>query len=218
MPSAPHIHERLQQLASLDPTFQAFGAAEHQYQLNPCLNIQDIRAIESQYGIQLPEDYVWFLSQVGNGGAGPFYGLYAIEDSVEVHTDFGSPMSLNTPFPLTQAALPDETLLSLLEDQLEAAQEAGDEDLETELYEQYQALLFPAEWANGYLHLCDYGCGISFFLVITGEDAGTVWENSAVDAAGLMPSTEFGNTVKLGFLEWYQLWLGQALANLGKMD
>ena len=97
MPSAPHIHERLQQLASLDPTFQAFGAAEHQYQLNPCLTIQDISAIESQYGIQLPEDYVWFLSQVGNGGAGPFYGLYALEDSLEVHTDFGSPMSLNTP-------------------------------------------------------------------------------------------------------------------------
>ena len=127
-------------------------------------------------------------------------------------------MSLNSPFPLTQATLPNEAKLSLLEDQLEAAQEAGDEDLETELYEQYQALLFPSEWANGYLHLCDYGCGISFFLVIAGEDAGTVWENRAVDAEGLLPSNEFGNTVKLGFLEWYQLWLDQALANLSKVN
>ena len=161
---------------------------------------------------------MWFLSQVGNGGAGPFYGLYALEDSLEVHTDFDSPMSLNSPFPLTQATLPNEAKLSLLEDQLEAAQEAGDEDLETELYEQYQALLFPSEWANGYLHLCDYGCGISFFLVIVGEDAGTIWENRAVDAEGLMPSNEFGNTVKLDFLEWYQLWLEQALENLGKIN
>ena len=131
---------------------------------------------------------------------------------------FWQPHESEHPLPLTQATLPDETLLSLLEEQLEAAQEAGDEDLETELYEHYQALLFPAEWANGYLHLCDYGCGISFFLVVAGEDAGTVWENRAVDAAGLMPSTEFGNTVKVGFLEWYELWLDQALANLGKMD
>ena len=57
MPSIHHLTERLQQLAKLDPTFQAFGAAEHQYQLNPCLDIQAIRAIENQYGIQLPEDF-----------------------------------------------------------------------------------------------------------------------------------------------------------------
>ena len=131
MPSIQYFTERLQQLTKLDPTFQAFGAAEHQYQLNPILDIQAIRAIENQYGIQLPEDYVWFLSQVGNGGAGPFYGLYSLEDSLEVHTECGRPRSLNTPFPLTQATLPNEAQLSLLDDQLEAAQEAGDEDLET---------------------------------------------------------------------------------------
>ena len=37
-------------------------------------------------------------------------------------------------------------------------------------------------------------------------------ENRAVDAMGLMPSTELGNTDKIGFLEWYQLWLNQALS------
>lgn len=212
MQSAQSILTSLQQLAQRDPHFQAFGAAEHQYQLNPCLSTNDIAAIETEYGITLPTDYAWFLTQVGNGGAGPFYGLYSLQDSLEVHTDFASPVSLQTPFPLTRATMPDEHQLALLEEQIEAAQAAEDEDLETELYEQYQALLFPTEWANGYLHLCDYGCGISFFLVIAGADAGTVWENRAVDAMGLMPSTELGNTDKIGFLEWYQLWLDQALS------
>lgn len=211
MQSAPSILASLQQLAQRDPHFQAFGAAEHQYQLNPCLSAGDIETIEAEFGITLPADYAWFLTQVGNGGAGPFYGLYSLQDSLEVHTDFASPASLTTPFPLTSATLPDEHQLALLEEQIEAAQAAEDEDLETELYEQYQALLFPSEWANGYLHLCDYGCGISFFLVISGAATGSVWENRAVDAIGLMPSTELGNTEPIGFLEWYQLWLDQAL-------
>lgn len=206
------ILDKLQQLATRDVAFQAFGAAEHQYQLQPCLSPADIAAVEAQYHIRLPSDYAWFLSNIGNGGAGPFYGLYSLQDSLEVHTDFDSPSSLSEPFPLSVATEPNNAGLSALDTAIEMAQAAGNEDLETELYEQYQALLFPSEWANGYLHLCDYGCGINFFLVIAGADAGVVWENRCVDAMGLLPSTELGNTDKIGFLAWYELWLDNALA------
>jgi len=29
--------------------------------------------------IKLPEDYVYFLTQISNGGAGPYYGLCSLE-------------------------------------------------------------------------------------------------------------------------------------------
>lgn len=35
--------------------------------------------MEKEWNISLPEDYKLFLTQVGNGGMGPFYGLLPLE-------------------------------------------------------------------------------------------------------------------------------------------
>lgn len=42
--------------------------------------MQDIYNYENKYNIKLPEEYIFFLTQVGNGGAGPYYGLYPLEE------------------------------------------------------------------------------------------------------------------------------------------
>lgn len=54
----------------------------------------DLSAFESCHRVRLPTDYRYFLARVGNGGAGPFYGL-------EPLGTFG--YDLSKPFPLTQA-------------------------------------------------------------------------------------------------------------------
>ena len=67
----------LVQMQHEDPDLRVFGAIEHQYQLHPPLSEAAIRTFEMQYGITLPDEYRHFLSVIGHGGAGPYYGILA---------------------------------------------------------------------------------------------------------------------------------------------
>ncbi|MEH2163150.1 MAG: SMI1/KNR4 family protein [Nostoc sp.] len=73
------LQKKLTQLTILDATFEVFGSELHQYQLKPCLSHKDIQVFESRYNITLPSEYKNFLSQIGNGGAGPGDELSVIE-------------------------------------------------------------------------------------------------------------------------------------------
>src|SRR5690348_6488288 len=66
---------RLADLDRRDPRRKVFGAGAHQYKLNPPLPVSVVEAFEGTHGISLPEDYRLFLTEIGNGGAGPCYGV-----------------------------------------------------------------------------------------------------------------------------------------------
>ena len=55
-----------------------FGSDHHEFQLNAPLEESAIVEFESKHGIQLPPDYRAFLKYAGNGGAGPYYGIYPL--------------------------------------------------------------------------------------------------------------------------------------------
>lgn len=62
----------------------------------------------------------------------------------------------------------------------------------------------------GALSICNYGCGIGFFLVVNGPRVGEVWRDSQSDEAGILP--ECGADGRhLGFLDWYENWLNEAI-------
>ncbi len=61
-----------------DQGLSRFGADSHNYQLDPPASEETIAAFEARCGISLPEGYRDFLLWMGNGGAGPFYGLYPL--------------------------------------------------------------------------------------------------------------------------------------------
>jgi hypothetical protein len=61
------------------------------------LPLAEVKAFESVHRINLPTDYRCFLTTVGNGGAGPYYGLAPL-------ADFGR--DLSTPFPFSQSTEP----------------------------------------------------------------------------------------------------------------
>ncbi|WP_407572520.1 SMI1/KNR4 family protein [Deinococcus altitudinis] len=74
------VRERLAALRAADPHLQRFGARKHRYRLGPPLREAQIQAFEQQYALQLPQDYRTFLLTVGNGGAGPSYGMASLQD------------------------------------------------------------------------------------------------------------------------------------------
>ena len=47
--------------------------------MNPPLSQEQLVAFETHFDIDLPEGYRDFLFEVGNGGAGPYYGILPIE-------------------------------------------------------------------------------------------------------------------------------------------
>src|SRR5690242_2351707 len=65
----------LGELDRRDRRRRVFGAASHQYKLNPPLPVSVIAAFEERHGVSLPEDYRRFVTEVGNGGVGPYYGV-----------------------------------------------------------------------------------------------------------------------------------------------
>lgn len=71
------VERILDQARRMDSGLEMFGASKHQYKLNPPVNLPFVRAIEEEYRFRFPEDYVQFITEIGDGGAGPGYGLFS---------------------------------------------------------------------------------------------------------------------------------------------
>lgn len=66
------LREILAGLAASDPKLKRFGAAQHRYQLAPPI---DERAVE----LELPVDYLEYVTHLSAGGVGPYYGLLRVD-------------------------------------------------------------------------------------------------------------------------------------------
>ena len=87
MPGSPQpawagkLRKQLNRAGEKDPDLSRFGAYEHKYQLNPPASAEAVAAFEARFHVSLPEGYRSFLLWMGNGGAGPFYGLYRLGEA-----------------------------------------------------------------------------------------------------------------------------------------
>lgn len=89
---AEYIKLLVKRAGEVDKTREVFGASKHQYSLNQVVSMDNIYRFESKYNIKLPAEYVFFLTMVGNGGAGPYYGLYTLENSI-IHNEYPDAIS-----------------------------------------------------------------------------------------------------------------------------
>ena len=212
------IKRKLALLREADPGCKQFGARTHRYQLNPALAPAAVQAFEHAHHVQLPADYVAFLTEVGDGGAGPYYGVRSLEasraldwDDARTHPtryhDLGQPFPHAQPWNMTVE-------LADLDEQIEQAAAAGDDDREEALHEQKWALAGADAHDYGRLSTCNYGCGITISLVVSGPAQGTMWTDDRADDAGLYPTSEGGITGSITFLDWYEHWLDASLAAL----
>jgi hypothetical protein len=86
--------DELRQRDSGCRVFGAGGSFGHEHAFCPPLPEWQLKAFEINHQIVLPADYRLFLALVGNGGAGPYYGIMQL--------DLGTKESdLRNPFPWT---------------------------------------------------------------------------------------------------------------------
>ncbi|MET8539646.1 SMI1/KNR4 family protein [Kitasatospora sp. NPDC004799] len=133
--------------------------------LRSVLSEAEVRSFERDYGVALPADYRTFLMTIGDGGPGPYHGIWVLSRSYGPKDEAWWPGYLATPFPFTRAVGPDD-----LEDDY-------DED----------------GIVPGSMIISDMGCGAFVRLVVTGAASGQVWFDTLGIDDRLTPGPAFGD-------------------------
>lgn len=203
-----NIKNKLEQLRQLDTNFEVFGSEKHRYMLNPIVQIDTIKQFETKHKITLPSEYVAFLTILGNGGAGPFYGLEPLENTLFDDLDYlhnDSLLDPSKPFLHTEAwNMEFEPTVSEDENQEENDRQ----------YEEFTDLYFDIEQINGVIAICNYGCGISLNLVVNGQEYGNIWTDDRGNEGGIYPTVQLGEKGRIHFLDWYELWLDKSIIEI----
>jgi hypothetical protein len=199
------IRAALQRLKIAAPDI--FGANGHHFTLNAPLVEADVLAFEQQHAIRLPTDYRRFLLEVGNGGAGPYYGVFplgsfdGVRDDLQPWGDFVG--TLAEPFAFREAwndltGCPEEALAHSNEDEYERRLNG------------FEKRYWNASVMNGAFPICHMGCALRIWLVVSGGEAGNVWYDRRADYNGIAPVlTRGGDHATFG--AWYTQWLDDAL-------
>ena len=156
----------------------------HRYRLEAPIVADEIVTFERQHGITLPEDYRQFLTQVGNGGAGPDYGIYSLGEGEE------------GPLPaIVLENLPVEFALD---------EPWNDMDLleKPESYYSYELLA-------GAIPIATRGCALDYWMVVSGPRRGEIWLDKRTDGEGVEPICEVDG-LHMTFGLWYASWLEDA--------
>src|SRR3954467_4442646 len=160
-----------------DPRRRAFGAGAHQYRLNPPLPASVIEAFEQRHGVSLPEDYRLFLTEIGDGGAGPYYGVFPFgkDDDDRDWEGGGLVGDPSKPFPHVAAWNVSESFWLGEPD----PPDGTPPEEEDRLWEAWDKVLEERYWdpgiMNGAIPICHLGCALRQWLVIQGERRGFVW-------------------------------------------
>lgn len=157
------VADKLRRLARADPHLEQFGAEAHRYVLRAPLPEAEVARIEVERGVTLPDDYRRFLTQLGDGGAGPDYGLGALAQSLMP--------ALDAPFPYVE------------DHDLDDADPAEDEDAWDDRGER-------PPWRQGVLAIGDKGCGYYNLLVVTGPARGQVFFDYTAAENGFVASQQ----------------------------
>ncbi len=201
------IAERLNQLKRIDGgglfksnSYQTFGSDTHRYKLNRCLTENDLSAFENIHSIKLPSDYRDFLKQVGNGGAGPAYGLLPL-DQWSIELDIATDKFLSTPFP--HADKWDSKYTGETKDEYYT---------ESKEFQDWETDYFSDKYITGSLRVCHYGCAIYYLLIVTGLETGNIWVDDRASDGGIYPLTLTGQ--RMTFSQWYTDWLTNSINKL----
>lgn len=207
----PRWIERVDDLARRDPDFVVFGAAAHRYHLAAPLSEPAVEAIEHRYGFSVPHDYRRFLTEDGNGGAGPAYGLWPFgfwdpsDHRVEPWGDGDGEWTdrPSRPFPhASRWTLPAGLIASPPDD-------ASWDELD-DYARRTDELTWAVGLADGAIPIANLGCAIRTLLIVAGPERGNVWIDDRASDGGLYPAVTESHPERMTFTDLYNDWLDQA--------
>jgi hypothetical protein len=200
------IRETLRKLSASPPRKRVFGADSHGYKVHEPLTEAEIGMFERKHRITLPEDYRGFLIHVGDGGAGPAYGIFRLGerddcfDFVRWEENDGFVGVLSEPFPHTEAW---NDLNDAPDYDLEDAEEI--ERQQKAFWEKY----YDVKLVSGAIPICHLGCAYRIWLALTGPERGHIWCDDRADQRGLYP-LQLPGADRVTFIDWYLDWLRDA--------
>jgi hypothetical protein len=214
------ISHILGELERLDGARKVFGSGVHQYRLQPPLSISVIETFENQNKVTLPGDYKYFITEIGNGGAGPYYGLFPFGKQSDFRQGFHdwvdaeSVGDLSKPFPHTATWNVPASFWQQQPNQDGAVPAAEGAGSANEWFLRLEEEYFDPSLVNGAIPICHQGCGVINWLVANGPQAGFVWEDHRTADQGIYPvHDEAGDQTT--FSDWYMGWLHRASFEVG---
>jgi hypothetical protein len=206
------VYEALRRLSAARPA--VFGANAHHWMQNEVLFKHEVVAFEQLHRVSLPFDYRHFLTNIGDGGVGPFYGVFPLGQMDDTGSNPLKPWRegdgfvgiLSEPFPLREpwndlSGKPANELL-----------DSNEEEYERQL-DLFETGYWDSSRMNGAIPICHMGCALRIWLVITGDEAGHLWRDGRAEDAGLSPLST-NDDLRLTFSVWYRNWLEESLRML----
>ncbi len=187
------FRNKLKELKRLDRKKTVFGSKSHNYVSTP-VSSDEIKDYEKKYKIIIPEELKLFLIEIGYG-AGPDYGIYSIAKMFSEFDEWNdwteNISSIQDSFELTS------------KDSLELIKSKTDNP-DGFFYKRLKTV-------NGLLPIQTQGCTYYSFIVINGEQQGTIWKLDT-NEFDVLPGGVFREVT---FFEWYENWLNDTLESLG---
>jgi hypothetical protein len=167
----------------------------------------EVASTERQFGVALPADCRGFLLEVAAAGLGPGYGIaeLACRDGAWTWLEWAAyePRAgslLARPFPSDEEKATLAARRGRLQDEAAATGHAA-----VTAFRAAEDELYPAMTA-GAVQLSHEGCGYYTWLVVTGDERGTLWFDPWCSDSPLAP---LGDPGHVGFAEWYLAWLDE---------
>jgi len=179
------------------------GYEKHGWSLNAALALSEIQAFEQKYGFSLPSGYREFITEFGDGGAGPGYGMFSLSEAVgferlpEWERD-----AVTRTFPHVVAYNPEN------DPAYSTYYKSSDEQPITVSREDSLRYFYNMDVVAGTITLCDEGCNQFVRLVINGPSVGQMWMDESVEGEGFYP-------LGVCFLDWYENWLDVTITDHG---
>jgi len=196
---AQYIKDIIKEVENRDKKYEIFGAERHKYKLNETVSLEWVREFEQKYHVELPEEYVFFITKVGNGGVSPFYGI--------------EPLSMDDKYAkfyenLSKESMYNDNYFQICDKCSDYFENEGNYDeeyldkkyfeLSNELYDRIK---------DGVLNINTQGCTFDTLLVVNGSRKGEIvyidWNLEIENPPFLTNMT---------FLEWYQGFFEEIIA------